>query len=77
MLVTVTRPKDRTRWSHPVVLQCSGFEPSSSTSQLADDAITLLDYVGWNNGRELHLVGVSLGGMVSQGEFSSLEIVPY
>ncbi|KAG8829657.1 hypothetical protein FRC17_006219 [Serendipita sp. 399] len=33
---------------------------------MADDVITLLDYIGWNKGRELHIVGVSLGGMISQ-----------
>lgn len=37
-----------------------------TTSQMADDAIAVLDYIGWNNGRELHIVGVSLGGMISQ-----------
>jgi hypothetical protein len=36
---------------------------------MADDAIAVIDYVGWNNGRELHIVGVSLGGMISQGDF--------
>jgi hypothetical protein len=35
---------------------------------MADDTIAVIDYVGWNNGRELHIVGVSLGGMISQGE---------
>jgi pimeloyl-ACP methyl ester carboxylesterase len=40
-----------------------------STSGLADDVIALLDYVGWNNGRELHIVGVSMGGMITQGMF--------
>lgn len=35
---------------------------------MADDIITLLDYVGWNSGkRDLHVVGISLGGMVAQG----------
>jgi pimeloyl-ACP methyl ester carboxylesterase len=57
----------------------SGFGPSitwevsvstvhRSTSQMADDAIAVIDYIGWNNGRELHIVGVSLGGMISQGD---------
>jgi hypothetical protein len=36
---------------------------------MASDAIAVIDYVGWNNGRELHVVGVSLGGMISQGDF--------
>lgn len=34
---------------------------------MADDVITLLDYLGWNKGRELHICGVSLGGMIAQG----------
>lgn len=38
-----------------------------STLEMAHDIITLLDYVGWHNGRELHIVGVSLGGMIAQG----------
>jgi pimeloyl-ACP methyl ester carboxylesterase len=42
---------------------------------MADDAIAVIDYVGWNNGRELHIVGVSLGGMISQGD-SLLSFVP-
>jgi hypothetical protein len=39
-----------------------------STSAMADDAITLLNYVGWTSDRDLHVVGVSLGGMIAQGE---------
>ena len=35
---------------------------------MADDAITLLNYIGWTAERELHVVGVSLGGMIAQGE---------
>ncbi|KAG8841213.1 hypothetical protein FRC20_005151 [Serendipita sp. 405] len=37
-----------------------------TTTAMADDVIALLDYIGWNKGRELHIVGVSLGGMISQ-----------
>ncbi|EAU82478.2 hypothetical protein CC1G_08229 [Coprinopsis cinerea okayama7 len=37
-----------------------------TTSGMAEDAICLLDYIGWTNDRELHVVGISLGGMISQ-----------
>lgn len=32
---------------------------------MAEDVIALLDYVGWTN--DIHIVGVSLGGMIAQG----------
>ena len=34
---------------------------------MAEGIIVLLDYVGWEGGRGLHVVGVSLGGMIAQG----------
>jgi hypothetical protein len=35
---------------------------------MAEDVIVLLDHVGWTgDARDLHVVGISLGGMVSQG----------
>ncbi|KAM6495383.1 alpha/beta-hydrolase [Amanita muscaria] len=37
-----------------------------STSAMAEDVITLLDYVGWTEDRDLHVVSVSLGGMIAQ-----------
>ncbi|KAJ7090226.1 alpha/beta-hydrolase [Mycena belliarum] len=37
-----------------------------TTSGMAEDAIVLLDYLGWTQNRELHVVGISLGGMISQ-----------
>jgi len=37
-----------------------------STSGMADDAIALLDYVGWTEEHSFHVVGISLGGMISQ-----------
>ncbi|KAH9951272.1 alpha/beta-hydrolase [Amylocystis lapponica] len=37
-----------------------------TTSRMADDVIALLDYVGWTAEHDLHVVGVSLGGMIAQ-----------
>jgi len=37
-----------------------------STSGMAEDVIALLDYLGWTEERSLHLVGISLGGMIAQ-----------
>ena len=34
---------------------------------MAADVVTLLDYIGWKEERELHVVGISLGGMIAQG----------
>ncbi|KAF8314258.1 alpha/beta-hydrolase [Clavulina sp. PMI_390] len=36
-----------------------------STSEMASDAITLADYLGWTSERQLHIVGISLGGMIA------------
>ena len=40
-----------------------------STSGMAGDVVVLLDYIGWTGHRELHIVGISMGGMISQGEY--------
>ncbi|THU75260.1 alpha/beta-hydrolase [Dendrothele bispora CBS 962.96] len=37
-----------------------------TTSAMAEDVITLLDFVGWTGKCELHLVGTSFGGMIAQ-----------
>ncbi|KAJ7771767.1 alpha/beta-hydrolase [Mycena metata] len=37
-----------------------------STSGMAEDAIVLIDHLGWKAKRDLHVVGVSLGGMIAQ-----------
>ncbi|KZT74193.1 alpha/beta-hydrolase [Daedalea quercina L-15889] len=36
-----------------------------TTSAMADDVIVLLDYVGWTEKRDLHVVGGSMGGMIA------------
>ena len=38
---------------------------------MAEDVICLLDTLGWTGTRELHVVGISLGGMIAQGAYSS------
>ncbi|KIJ60619.1 hypothetical protein HYDPIDRAFT_116918 [Hydnomerulius pinastri MD-312] len=37
-----------------------------TTSGMAEDVIALLDYLEWNAERDLHVVGISLGGMIAQ-----------
>lgn len=39
---------------------------------MAEDLITLLDYVGWTAKHDLHVVGISLGGMIAQGIYSCI-----
>lgn len=43
---------------------------SQSTSGMAADVVALLDYVGWKE-RDLHVIGISLGGMIAQGTLSN------
>lgn len=37
-----------------------------STAEMAEDITVLLDYLGWTEKRGLHVVGISLGGMIAQ-----------
>ena len=37
-----------------------------TTSEMARDLLEVLDHVGWTSQRQLHVVGVSMGGMISQ-----------
>ena len=41
---------------------------------MSQDIVVLLDHVGWTSERELHVVGVSLGGMIAQGERSQVMV---
>ena len=34
---------------------------------MAEDVIALLNYLGWTEHHDLHIVGASLGGMISLG----------
>lgn len=37
-----------------------------STSEMARDILEVLDHIGWTGKRELHVVGISMGGMIAQ-----------
>lgn len=37
-----------------------------STSEMAKDVLELLDHIGWTSSRQIHLVGISMGGMIAQ-----------
>jgi pimeloyl-ACP methyl ester carboxylesterase len=37
-----------------------------TTTELAKDVVELVNSLGWKGKRELHVVGVSLGGMIAQ-----------
>ncbi|KAK2600033.1 hypothetical protein QQS21_005197 [Conoideocrella luteorostrata] len=37
-----------------------------TTSEMALDAIEVIDHVGWTSPRQINLMGISLGGMISQ-----------
>ncbi|KAL8714187.1 MAG: hypothetical protein Q9220_001916 [cf. Caloplaca sp. 1 TL-2023] len=42
-----------------------------STSEMAKDTLELVDYLGWKSPRQLHVIGVSMGGMIAQ-EFAMI-----
>ena len=37
-----------------------------STSEMAKDLLEVLEHVGWTQERSLHVVGISMGGMIAQ-----------
>ncbi|MCJ1457349.1 hypothetical protein MMC28_007717 [Mycoblastus sanguinarius] len=43
-----------------------------STSEMARDTLELLEHVGWTEERSVHIVGISMGGMIAQ-EMALLE----
>lgn len=41
--------------------------PVCRTGGMAEDILCLLNYLEWTEDRSLHVVGISLGGMIAQG----------
>lgn len=37
-----------------------------TTSEMAKDVLEIVDHVGWTDSRQLHIIGVSMGGMIAQ-----------
>ncbi|KAI9874266.1 MAG: hypothetical protein M1830_009943 [Pleopsidium flavum] len=37
-----------------------------SSSEMAKDTVELLDHLGWTGKRQLHVIGISMGGMIAQ-----------
>ena len=37
-----------------------------STSDMAKDTLEVVNYLGWTDKRQLHVIGVSMGGMIAQ-----------
>lgn len=37
-----------------------------STSEMAKDTLEVIDHVGWTKERQLHIIGISMGGMIAQ-----------
>lgn len=37
-----------------------------STSDMAKDTLDVLNYLRWTSKRQLHVIGVSMGGMIAQ-----------
>ncbi|KAF1832889.1 alpha/beta-hydrolase [Decorospora gaudefroyi] len=37
-----------------------------STSEMAKDIVEVIDHIGWTGKRELHVIGISMGGMIAQ-----------
>jgi pimeloyl-ACP methyl ester carboxylesterase len=45
-----------------------------STSEMAKDALEIIDHLGWKAKRELHIAGVSMGGMIAQELVAPLQV---
>jgi pimeloyl-ACP methyl ester carboxylesterase len=41
---------------------------------MAEDVIALLDYLNWTDERNVHVVGISLGGMIALGNVQVCQI---
>lgn len=37
-----------------------------STSEMAKDIVEVVDHIGWKREREIHVIGISMGGMIAQ-----------
>lgn len=37
-----------------------------TTTEMAKDTLELIDHVGWMSQRQLHIIGISMGGMIAQ-----------
>lgn len=42
-----------------------------STSEMAKDVLEVIDHLGWTDKRQLHVIGISMGGMIAQEVVSS------
>lgn len=61
---------------HHLPIRTEGDDPALytkhfRTSVMAKDTIALLDFVGWTESRSVHVVGLSMGGMIAQGALVS------
>jgi len=46
-----------------------------STSELAKDALEVVHHLGWIAERELHIVGISMGGIIAQEMVTGSDIM--
>lgn len=37
-----------------------------TTSEMAKDVLEIIDHVGWTDDRQVHIIGISMGGMIAQ-----------
>ncbi|KAF1934908.1 alpha/beta-hydrolase [Clathrospora elynae] len=40
--------------------------PRYTTSEMAKDIVEVVNHIGWTGKRELHVIGISMGGMIAQ-----------